>query len=149
MNMACAYALLGWTLNVELLGYRACTFSILIDISQLVSRVTIPIYIPTRRPSLILDMVVVVCVCVGGELWGAKLEIIYLAYAISSIYPPIQSAYKEVRKEQSFPDLIPEKFCFYLILLIRWKNLRLGRVGIDLLVSTSNTSDMQLSAYSQ
>lgn len=66
MNMACAYALLGWTLNVELLGYRACTFSILIDISQLVSRVTIPIYIPTRRPSLILDMVVVVCVCMGG-----------------------------------------------------------------------------------
>lgn len=93
-------------------------------------------------------MCVSVCVCCG-ELWGVKLEIIYLAYMISIIYPPIQSAYKEVRKEQSFLALIPDKSCFYLILLIQWKNLRLGRVGRDLLASTSKISDMELSAYSQ
>jgi len=40
-------------LGVELLGYRACTFSILIATNKLFSWVTIPIYIPTGRLSVL------------------------------------------------------------------------------------------------
>lgn len=39
---------------------------------------------------------------------------------------------KKLEKNSFFPILIPEKHRFYVILPRQWKNLRLGKEGIDL-----------------
>lgn len=65
-------------LEVQLLGYRTCTFSILIATRKLVSGVMTPIYIPTGRLSVLGLEISLIAVF----LWSGSKEPTVAAYPL-------------------------------------------------------------------
>lgn len=80
------------------------------------------------------------CVCRQGssEAKNSLFSVYNFNYLSSLLH---LECYKEVGREQAFLALIPVKPCFYLILPIQCKKLKLGRQSIAA-ASLSNISEM-------